>query len=199
MLTVISSAARLRRLGAMLACGAWCAACNSSDSTSAGGAKASGGATNTAGDGGAAGLVQAGSAGVNSSGGASGSGASGTSAGASDSSPGGAVGTAGGNGAQGGAAQGGAAQAGTAQGGTSSSAGSAGASGAGSCADCNHDTTYCRATIGGAVGRKPRYACQSLPTSCEGTPSCVCLSKESCGAQCTGSPASGFTLTCLAP
>lgn len=55
---------------------------------------------------------------------------------------------------------------------------------------------YCSVTIGGAVGSAPRYACQTLPTSCAAAPSCTsCFPSGDCSADAAGN----ITLTFAAP
>jgi hypothetical protein len=114
------------------------------------------------------------------------------------------AGTTAGGATVGGTAAGGATVGGTAAGGAtggsdSSAVGGAGGANADLCSDCDNTTSYCQVTVGGPPGSMPHASCQSLPQGCGDTPTCACLSKVTCGAQCTGNAQQGLRVTCLAP
>jgi hypothetical protein len=84
-----------------------------------------------------------------------------------------------------------------------STGGNGGAGGGGSgkadCSACVPAKTYCQVTVGGAVGRPPSYSCQALPAGCGAAPTCACLSGVGCASICSGTAATGLTVTCQAP
>jgi len=62
---------------------------------------------------------------------------------------------------------------------------------------CAHGTTYCSATVGGAVGRPGQFSCEPLPTACMSAPTCVsCFSSSP---SCSMSAAGDLTLTIAVP
>ncbi len=64
---------------------------------------------------------------------------------------------------------------------------------------CLLSSTYCQATVGGAVGNPGSYSCELFPSGCGSSPSCSCLSGQTCGGSCQGTASSGLRLTCYAP
>ena len=64
---------------------------------------------------------------------------------------------------------------------------------------CPINGTYCARTEGGPVGSPGSYSCAPLPSGCGTSPTCSCLSGQTCGSSCTGTASTGFTLTCYVP
>jgi hypothetical protein len=77
--------------------------------------------------------------------------------------------------------------------------GGAGGSGKADCSACVPAKTYCRVTVGGPVGNPPSYSCQALPAVCGAAPTCACLSGVQCANLCSGTAATGLTVTCEVP
>ena len=87
-------------------------------------------------------------------------------------------------------------------GGVHSSGGSAitgGMTATGGCIGCVVGQEYCRATIGGALGRPGSYTCTPLPTACVSIPTCVCLSAAAVSGQCTLAANGDLTVTLYVP
>jgi hypothetical protein len=64
---------------------------------------------------------------------------------------------------------------------------------------CSRTTEYCLASPSDVPDDAPdSFACRGLPPGCGSSPSCACLSGQTCGNRCTGDAAAGFTLSCLA-
>jgi hypothetical protein len=108
-------------------------------------------------------------------------------------------GTSAGGTSAGGASTGGTSAGGATGGSDSSVVGGAGSSNGDLCSDCDDTTTYCQVTVGGPPGSMPHASCQPLPQGCGNAPTCTCLSKVTCGAQCSGNAQQGLRVTCLAP
>jgi hypothetical protein len=90
----------------------------------------------------------------------------------------------------------------TAIGGAHSSGGSAttgGMTAIGGCIGCVIGQEYCRATIGGALGRPGSYTCTPLPTACVSTRTCACLSAAAVSGQCTEAANGDITVTLYVP
>ncbi|MFT3837466.1 MAG: Kazal-type serine protease inhibitor domain-containing protein [Myxococcaceae bacterium] len=64
---------------------------------------------------------------------------------------------------------------------------------------CAEASSYCTKTLGGAAGNPGSYSCDPFPSTCGTSPSCQCLSGQTCGGMCTGDVNNGLTLTCLTP
>lgn len=62
---------------------------------------------------------------------------------------------------------------------------------------CQTSTSYCEHIVSSIQGVPDTFTCKPLPT-CVGTPTCVCLQNEQCGAMCSGTAQAGLTLVCHA-
>jgi hypothetical protein len=61
---------------------------------------------------------------------------------------------------------------------------------------CTRTTELCQRTGSDIAGEASTFTCRGLPAGCGTAPSCGCLAGEPCGDQCTGTAATGLTLTC---
>jgi hypothetical protein len=58
---------------------------------------------------------------------------------------------------------------------------------------CRRSSEFCRRDGSDVAGVPDDFTCRGLPSGCT---SCSCLAGEPCGSSCTGSGATGMTLTC---
>jgi len=82
---------------------------------------------------------------------------------------------------------------------TGGSAATGGMTATSGCVGCISGQEYCRATIGGAVGRPGTYICTPLPSACMPVPTCACLSTAGVSGQCTVGASGDLTVTLDAP
>ncbi len=62
---------------------------------------------------------------------------------------------------------------------------------------CNVMTEYCQRAASDIGNEPDQFTCKPLPGCPSQFPTCSCLANETCGGNCTGSGATGLTVTCL--
>jgi hypothetical protein len=63
---------------------------------------------------------------------------------------------------------------------------------------CNLDTQFCARSPSDDGGIEDAFTCVTLPSGCGSTPTCACLSGETCGRNCSGDASVGLTIVCPA-